>query len=285
MKLLAYLFKGQHQYLYFLAMIFVFCSCEQNQYVDGKKDGDWIEYLDSSRESEVIIDSAIFLRKIKYNKGMPEGLVSDSYINSTKPKFEFHLMSGPYLQNEKRPADKFIGVVKEFDEKNDKIVDFKYFDQFGILDSRSYFVMGLEELKKDERFDSLYFFSIQDKGNRLQSMRKFHNRPDLFDKEAASIIAKAYANSSIKKLINEDKNNVFINAILFDAFTQNGKNFEPFFELEKQISNNIKNKKQRDVQSNTTQWNLYRNCKWCGEPFESFGLYCSRKCEHEAKNR
>jgi hypothetical protein len=282
MKLFINIFRGQHKYLHLLSLFFVLCSCEQNKYVDGKKDGNWTEYLDSSRVSEVTEDSAIFLRKIKYNEGMPEGMVSDSYLNSTKSKFEFYLISGPYLENKERPEDKFIGVVKEFDEKNDKIINFNCFDQFGVGDPKTYFVKGFDLLKDDKRFDSLYFSSLHGKENKLQSMQKFHNRPELFDKESARIIAQAYANPSIKKLIKEDENNVFLYGILMDALGENGKYFKIFFDLEKQIAVNVKNEKQVQEQSITIQT---RTCKWCGKPFESLGLYCSRKCEYEEKNR
>jgi hypothetical protein len=220
-------------------------------------------------------------REIKYNKGMPEGLVSDSYVNSTKSKFEFYLISGPYLENKKRPENKFIGVLKEFDDKNDKIVNFNCFDQFGVHDNRSYFVKGFDLLKDDKRFDSLYFCSLNGKENELESMRKFHNRPDLFDKEAATIIAKAYANPSIKKLIIEDKNNVFLYMILNDALTENGKIFKVFFDLEKQISENAKNQKevQKEEQYNKT-------CGWCGRIMtDNYNYYCSRKCREEERGK
>lgn len=273
--------KHRHQLFYVISMIFIFSSCEQNQYVDGMKDGNWIEYLDSNRAVEVSKDSAFFLRKIKYKKGMPVGMVSDSYIKSKNIKSEFYLISGPYIQNMKRPNDKFTGVVKEFDEKNGKIVNFQYFDQFGIGDPRSFFVKGFDLVNDDNRFDSLYFCSLHNQENKLESLLKYHNRPDLFDNEAASIVTKGFTNPSIKKLIKEDKNNIFLYSYLMDALSENGKYFKIFFDLEKQMSLNIKNKQQQEKLYNVS-------CSWCGRivvlnynPITTW--MCSLKCEAENK--
>jgi hypothetical protein len=122
---------------------------------------------------------------------------------------------------------------------------------------------------------------LNGKENKLKSMQKFHNRPDLFDKESARIIAQAYANPSIKKLIKEDENNVFLYSILMDALGENGKYFKMFFDLEKQISVNAKNQKQ------VQQEKLYNvPCSWCGRDiimtYQHFTtIFCSKKCEEE----
>ena len=55
----------------FIIMGTIFCACSENKIVEGKKDGAWTEYLDSTRKFEVSKDSSFYIRKIKYDDGMP----------------------------------------------------------------------------------------------------------------------------------------------------------------------------------------------------------------------
>jgi hypothetical protein len=257
----------------------IFCSCSENEIVEGKKDGAWTEYLDSTRKFEVSKDSSFYIRKINYDDGMPSEKFSDYHTKTNKLKYEGYLISGPYLSGPKRPEDRYNGVVKEFDEKTGKISDFELFDQYGDHDLKSYFVNGFDAIREDKRFDSLHYVDFNKESNKLESFQKFYHNPTAFMEEHEINIAKAYSNPDYIDFINflstKDKS-LFSYFIMLDKFEFNGEIFKSFEDKKRQKSRIIQNKK---VNLNVE---LY-NCLWCRKQysFNDGSGTCSPKCRAE----
>lgn len=162
-------------------------SCKKNQYVDGKKEGKWIEYLDVNFRKEVTKDSSIYYRVVEYENGYPKGLAKDYFTKSNKLQSEMFLISGPYLQNVERPYDKIKGIIKYFDEQTGKISDHMYYDEYGEKDLKKFCLTGLNEISTDKRFDQ----SIYSKESFLL-LEKFNNNPELYEKEVIKIKTKLF---------------------------------------------------------------------------------------------
>jgi CHAT domain-containing protein/Tfp pilus assembly protein PilF len=64
----------------------------QNTIKNGKRDGDWILWLNAKRNSTTISDSVIYYRMISYAEGKPVGMVKDFYRNG-KLQWQGHLIT------------------------------------------------------------------------------------------------------------------------------------------------------------------------------------------------
>jgi hypothetical protein len=263
--------------LFVLVSIF---SCGENKYRNDKKHGAWTEYLDSLLEKEVAIDSAYFIRKVKYENGMPIGLVSDFYKKNNYLHSEKKLISGPYLNGDNRPKDKYSGLYIEFDSLGKKITKFDYFDEFGFLDLKKKFVTGFDEIQSDSRFDLLFYLSTLNlESNEVESYNKFNKRPDLYYKELGDVISRFKKNQNINNLIEFDSIENFMNFLILDAFSWGAgglKSVDSIASVEQGT---------RDFQrNNSNQYSQYqRTCDYCGNHLTSLGngRFCSLKCESE----
>ncbi len=134
------------------------CKEAKNQYVNGRKDGDWIEYLNADWSEEVPKESCVYYRIVSYKNGFPVGLVKD-YYKSGSPQSEEYLISGPYLENGIRPKDKSHGLTKRFDEKSNLISEWMYYDEKGESDIKILISTGYKEIELDKRFNKEYFLN------------------------------------------------------------------------------------------------------------------------------
>lgn len=248
----------------------------QNEYVDNKKNGFWIEYLDSTRLNEVSIENSYYTRLITYENGNPSGKFSDFFTKTGKIKVEGFLISGPYTLESIRPEDKYEGVLKKFADENSKILDFECFDKYGDYDQKSFYVNGIDNIKNDSRYDSLYFSSLEENSAKLKSFEKFHNNPSLYVQTADALIKRANELPDYVDFINflstkdKSKYNYFI---LLDAFEFDSEIYNKF-------SNEKYNKRQGSIGEDTQE---LLDCLWCGKKFsfnDGTGT-CSLKCRAE----
>lgn len=199
-------------YLFQFISLFAIISCQesQNQFVDGKKHGQWIEYLDSTFVKEVPKDSATYYRVIQYEDGFPKGLVQDYWAKSNKLQGEEFLVSGPYLENGPRPKDKVIGLVKWFDEETGKINNWAYNDNSGLPDLKKYYTTGFEEIEIDERFDKNFFLTKKEDAQTLSKLFDFFkNNPNLYSQKESEIIARVFESEELSQFVKDgEKENV-----------------------------------------------------------------------------
>jgi len=199
-------------YIYLVITFLAFTSCQesQNQYVEGKKHGQWTEYLDSTFLKEVPKDSAVYYRIIEYENGFPKGLVKDYWAKSKKLQGEEFLISGPYLEDTKRPKDKVVGLAKWFDEKTGKINNWSYNDNSGLPDLKKYYTTGFDEINKDERFDKDFFLTKKEESQALSKLFDlFKNKPNLYSKKESEIIARIFESEKLSEFVKDgEKDNL-----------------------------------------------------------------------------
>jgi hypothetical protein len=193
-------------YIFLFISLISFISCQegQNQFVDGKKHGPWIEYLDSTFLNEVPKDSAAYYRVIEYENGFSKGLVQDYWAKSNKLQGEEFLVSGPYLENGSRPKDKVVGLVKWFDEETGKINNWAYNDNSGLPDLKKYYTTGFDEIAKDERFDKNFFLANKTDAQTLSKLFDlFNNNPNLFMKKESEIVSRIFESEELSQMIKD----------------------------------------------------------------------------------
>jgi hypothetical protein len=276
--------------LHFLK-VFLFISivsCE-NRYSGDKKHGQWTEYLDSTFSKEVAIDSAYYVRKVKYNNGYPNGIVSDFYKKNNFLYSEKHLISGPYLKDSIRPEDKITGILLKFDSLGKKITKFEYYDEFGFIDLKKKYVTGFDEIINDPRFDLEFYINNLDlRSNELESFKKFKKRPDLYTKELGVVIEKYKRNQFYKGLIEDDSIGFWTNFLVGNAFSEGAYLLKQVDSLI--IAEDQKIRKRREQIQNSFQYQQLSTCKWCGVQYvktENNGGFHSLRCrtEYDAEMR
>ncbi len=251
----------------------------ENKYIDNKKSGIWIEYLDSARLNEVAKASSYYTRLIIYNNGIPAGKFSDFITKTGKITTEGFLISGPYISQKKRPEDRYEGVLKKFDNKSSKISDFDVYDKYGDHDQKSFYVNGTDNIKNDSRYDSLYFYSSKENSIKIKAFEKFHNNPSLYVQAADAIIKRANNNPDyidfIEFLSKKDKSK-YTYFILFDAFELDNEIFNKFNSVRRKKSERTLVQESREI---------YK-CLWCGKEFtfnDGTGT-CSLRCRAERQS-
>jgi len=209
-----------HLLLFFVTSFFIF-SCEENQYdSNGFKHGNWTEYINADGSTEVTKDSAAFIRKIEYDHGDPVGISKDYYVNGSL-QCEYYLISNKY-KKDSRPKDKYTGLIVWFTQDTTTIKEWSYYDEYGNWDFKKYFLTGVEEIEKDERFDREYLQMNFQNWNQLNMLfAKYHNTPDLFDADFDEIRASLFADKELKELLTSDNselNKIFLQYLVMQRF-------------------------------------------------------------------
>lgn len=213
--------KNCFRLLLFSVTTFFITSCEENQYdSDGFKHGTWTEYIVDDGSREVLKDSAAFIRKIEYDHGHPVGMSKDYYINGSL-QCEYYLISDNY-KKDFRPKDKYTGLIVWFTQDTTSIKDWSYYDDYGNWDFKKYFVTGVDEIEKDERFDPDYLQLKNQNWNQMSMLfAKYKNKPDLFDTDFDEIRTSLLANRDLKKFLKSDNpelNKLFLQYAIMQRF-------------------------------------------------------------------
>lgn len=239
------------------------CNSEpENKYTDGKKDGDWIEYINAYGNLEVPIDSAAYNRRVTYSMGKPVGMAKDYYLNGNI-QCEFYLVSSPYILNGKRPADKFKGLIKWFSENPSYIENWKYYDDFGKSDFKKYYVNGYSLVEDDKRFNKSYFLSLNDDNKDLDKLfLKFKDNPQLFDQEMSEITSELYSDPDLRELMNtsnESLKDAFMSLLIFRRLQSNLESNGLEFSSESEGDSQQSDSRNYQNQNNPQQ----RQCSYC----------------------
>ena len=200
-----YLFKETYfKLLIFIFITFLLTSCQENQYdSNGFKDGTWTEYIIGDGSKEVIKDSAQYIRKVKYNHGTPTGMGKDYYPNGSL-QCEYYLISEKY-KKDFRPKDKYKGLVIWFTKDTTNINQWNYYDDYGNVDLKKYYITGFDEISKDPRFDKKYFLSVNQSFDvTIKLFNEFNNNPSKYDEEVNKIISRIYSKPDLVNLIKND---------------------------------------------------------------------------------
>lgn len=189
----------------FLLFTEILFSCNENKYdSDNFKDGDWTEYIVGDGSKETSKDSAEFIRKVTYEHGTPVGMGKDYYPNGSL-QCEYYLISNNY-KKDFRPKDKYKGLVVWFTQDTTNVKEWSYFDDYGNLDLKKYYLNGLEEISKDKRFDMQSFLlHKKDFDFDLKLFARYKNNPAQYDADVNKIIARIYNNPELEELVKNDK--------------------------------------------------------------------------------
>jgi len=256
---------------------FFIISCEENQYDSNDfKHGNWTEYILGDGSREVTKDSADFIRKMKYDHGIPVGMGKDYYPNGSLQS-EYYLISNPY-KKDARPKDKYKGLILWFTQDTTNIKDWSYYDEYGNWDFKKYFITGVEEIEKDGRFDNDYLQTNFQNWIQLAILfDKYHNKADLFDADFNEITASLYSDRELKKLLtgdNPELNKLFLQYAVMQRFlasveehnyTNDDHEESPTAYQDQRIDNNstqFQNQRRKCLQCDGTG-----KCKTCMKAF------------------
>ena len=245
--------KNYFKIIFLILFSTLLASCQENQYDSNNlKDGKWTEYIIGDGSKETQKDSAEYIRKVIYDHGTPVGMGKDYYPNGSL-QCEYYLISNNY-KKDFRPKDKYKGLIVWFTKDTTNVKEWNYYDDYGNLDLKKYFITGFDEISKDKRFDKKYFLSTnKDFDFTLKLFDRYKNNPNKYDEDVNKIISQIYSNPNLEKLIKNDATGLMltvgITIGLKNLVTENNVDYD----LESRNENNDYNPNYSDPNESSTQ--------------------------------